>query len=58
MRYDKTRLHKDGTISYWSVHEQVYKERVKSVPDQELAAMSGDERAKVTKHLDAYKEWT
>lgn len=47
----KTTLHKDGTITYWSVYNQQWEIRTWHIPDQELAAMSDKERQKVIKHL-------
>jgi hypothetical protein len=47
----KTIFHRDGTVSYWSVYNQVYIRRASTVPDNELAAMSGKERARVIRHL-------
>ncbi len=36
--YDPT-LHRDGTVTYWSVYRQVWIERAASIPDEEYAAM-------------------
>ena len=47
----KTTYHKDGTVTYWSVFQQQWIRHADSVPDQELAAMSAAERARVLKHL-------
>jgi hypothetical protein len=47
----KTTYHKDGTVTYWSVFQQQWIRHSDSVSDQELAAMSAAERAKVLKHL-------
>lgn len=47
----KTTYHRDGTVTYWSVHNQVWVPRADSVPAKELAAMSSDEREKVQRHL-------
>lgn len=46
-----TKFHRDGTLTYWSVYEQIWRERVERIPDQELAAMSGPERDRVRRHL-------
>ncbi len=43
----------DGTVTYWSVYEQVWVDHAESVPDQDLAAMSDAEREHVVAHLDA-----
>jgi len=47
----KTTLHKDKTVTYWSVMDQRWVKRAKQIPDEEYAAMSREERAKVMKHL-------
>lgn len=46
-----TTLHDDGTVTYWSVYEQVWRERAQSVPDRDLAAMGQEERLRVIEHL-------
>jgi len=42
-------VHRDGTVSYWSVYQQVRIVRVaaSSISDAELAAMPRDERERV-----------
>lgn len=47
----KTTYHRDGTVTYWSVYYQVWVRRASIVSDRELAAMSGDERERVQRHL-------
>lgn len=47
----KTTYHRDGTVTYWSVYNQVWVRRASSVPNKELAAMSGNERERVQRHL-------
>lgn len=47
-----TKFHRDGSVTYWSVYEQVWKERVFFVPDNELAAMPGQERERVIRHIE------
>ena len=44
-----TTVHDDGTVTYWSVYEQVWHHRAEVVPDRELAAMSAAERQRVTR---------
>ena len=46
----KTKYHRDGTVTYWSVYQQVWVERAWIVPYRELAAMSEPERSKVIRH--------
>lgn len=48
----KNTYHRDGTVTYWSVYDQVWVRRAARVPDQELAAMSDDEREKVQRHIE------
>ena len=47
----KTICHKDGTVSYWSVYDQMYVRRAARVPDREYAAMGTAERNRVMQHM-------
>jgi len=47
----KTTMHKDGTVSHWSVYQQQRVVRAAAVPDCELAAMPERERVRVMRHL-------
>lgn len=47
----KNICHKDGTVTYWSVYNQVWVDRAHYVPDDELAAMGDKERERVKRHL-------
>lgn len=47
----KTTLHRDGTVTYWSVYNQEWKRHTDYVPDRELAAMGDAERERVMRHL-------
>jgi len=47
--FDST-FHRDGTVTYWSVYEQVWR-RTSEIPDSELAAMSIAEREQVERHI-------
>lgn len=47
----KTTLHRDGTITFWSVYDQTWRYRTTQIEDRELAAMSAAERARVLRHL-------
>jgi hypothetical protein len=51
MTSTKPTMHRDATVTYWSVYGQVWVRRASSVPDRELAAMGDDERARVMRHL-------
>ena len=44
-------LHRDGTISYFSIYSQTWRERVVAIPDEELAAMTAPDRERVGSHL-------
>lgn len=44
-------LHKDGTVTYWSVFKQQWERRVVRIPDNELAAMGEKQRDRVINHL-------
>jgi hypothetical protein len=47
----RTTYHRDGTITYWSVYEQVWVRREDRIPDQELAARSREERDRICRHI-------
>lgn len=44
-------IHRDGTVTYWSVYDQVWVHRAERIPDQELAAMTHEGRERVIAHL-------
>lgn len=46
-----TTYHRDGTVTYWSVYDQVWVHRAMEIEDGELAAMDHDERERVLAHL-------
>ena len=48
----QTRYHRDRTVTYWSVYEQVWRRHAYYVPDRELAACSAPERHRIIRHLD------
>jgi hypothetical protein len=50
----KITYHRDGTITYWSVYNQIWEPRQNTIPDKELAAMNDKERVRVKKHLDKF----
>jgi hypothetical protein len=47
----KSICHRDGTVTYWSVYDQVWENHVEFISDRELAAMSSQERERVYWHL-------
>ena len=51
-----TTIHRNGTVTYWSVYEQCWARHAHSVPDSELAAMSQRERERVTAALPTIDE--
>ncbi len=52
----KTELNANGTVTYWSVYDQVWEQDVQGVPDRELAAMGWVERRLVQEHLKGRDE--
>lgn len=52
----KTTLHRDGTVTYWSVYRQAWVRGASDVPDEELAAMEGRERERVSRHLQRHRQ--
>lgn len=46
--------HNDGTVTYWSVYDQSWRRRVRSVSDAHMATFSPAERERVARHL---AEW-
>lgn len=47
-------VHKDGTVSVWSVPLQSWRRRVRIVPADDLAAMSPRDRARVRAAIKAW----
>lgn len=47
----RTTIHRDGTVTYWSVYEQRWYDHAFGVPDRELAAMRYDERERVLRAM-------
>ncbi len=43
--------HRDGSVSYWSVHRQRRVERTRHVPDEDLAALPPRERERILRHV-------
>jgi hypothetical protein len=50
---DKVTLHRDGSITFWSVYDQCWTRSVR-VSDRELAAMSADDRKRVLRQMARY----
>jgi len=50
-----TILHRDGTITYWSVYEQIWRRSHRMPSDRELAAMPAHDRDRVVAHIE--KHW-
>jgi hypothetical protein len=40
----KTICHRDGTVTYWSAYDQVWKRHEREISDRELAEMGSEER--------------
>ena len=51
-------VHRDGTVTYWSVYAQAWERHATGVPDRELAAMSVPDRDRVTQHLSVHRPVT
>jgi hypothetical protein len=49
-------LHRDGTVTYWSVYREVWIYHDDAVPDRELAAMNEAERTRVRQHLMRHRQ--
>ena len=54
----RVRLHRDGTISYWSVYEQGWCHHQRTMPTRELAALPEPERTRVRLFLKRYMDAT
>lgn len=44
-------LHRDGTVTFWSVYSQRWIRRTTVVSDREYAAMGDTDRHRITAHL-------
>ncbi len=47
----RTIFHRDGTITYYSVYQQVWRRHLSSISDGDLAAISGSEHDRIERHL-------
>ena len=47
----KLSLHRDGTVTYWSVYQQSWCVHVVRIPDRELAAMSTRDVSRILRHF-------
>jgi len=50
---DKVTLHRDGSITFWSVYNQCWTRSVR-VSDRELAAMPDADRKRVVRQMARY----
>ena len=48
-------LHKDGTVTYWSVHKQNWQHGSR-VPDKDFAALTTEEQEAIDKHITTNKK--
>jgi len=45
---NKTTIHKDGTVSFWCIYNQIWKRlNMEQIPPQNLASFSFEERSKI-----------
>jgi hypothetical protein len=49
-------LHRDGTVTVWSVYTQTWHRHVAHVGDADQAALSAEERGRVQAHLAASRQ--
>jgi len=54
---DKVTLHRDGSITFWSVFNLCWTRAVR-VSDRELAAMHADDRKRVVRQMARYNAAT
>jgi hypothetical protein len=54
---DKVTLHRDGSITFWSVYNQCWTRAVR-VSDCELAAMHADDRKRCQRQMARYNAAT
>jgi hypothetical protein len=52
--YD-TRVHRDGSVTYWSVYRQTWVRTHVLPPDQEMAALGARDRRRIEKHIAAFR---
>lgn len=51
----KTTYHRDGTITYWDVYEQVWHRASSAdISDRIMASFSHEEREKIERHAKSY----
>ncbi len=48
----KVTLHRDGSVTFWSVIFQTWRKAKAIISDAEFAAMSADDRKRVVRHLE------
>lgn len=54
---NKVTLHRDGSVTFWSVYDQRWARSVR-VPDLELAAMRASDRKRVLRQMARYNAAT
>ena len=53
----KNIYHRDGTVTFWAVYEQVWaRMRADEIDDKALATMTGAERDRLAKHAARHAE--
>lgn len=48
----ESKLHDDGTVTYWSQMQQCWIRRTNIVPEGELYSMPEEEQERITRHLE------
>lgn len=51
MKPEKIILHRDFTLTYWSVYDQTWHRRVQWLSDREIAARPPEQRMRIERHL-------
>jgi len=49
---NKVTLHRDGSVTFWSVIFQTWRKAKANISDAEFAAMSANDRKRVVRHLE------
>ena len=53
---NKVTLHRDGSVTYWSVYYQAWYKNTFYIPYKEICAMSSKNQKRVLNHKDKHKD--